>query len=376
MTFVPLGLIPLPRVKFRAHNGTTPLENEDLLTGMSSAPKLPDCRQYSGRQLQFDGVDMTQQRIGMAITAADSNAALSAVEDLENRGIGAAWMTSGSTGGGDSLSVFAAAGPSTRSIMFGTAITQTFPRHPIAVAQQVLTLAQLAPDRFQLGLGTSGQGGVEQTLGINFRAPLAHLREYVHILKALLQEGSVDYSGRYYQAHTSIPAPVDVPVMAAALGEGAFEMCGAEADGAISWVCPGTYLRDVALPAIQRGAEQAGRPTPPLVAHVPVCVHDDPEEAREAIAGQFRGFARAPFYRNMFNNAGFPEVTEGVWSPGMVDAVAVSGNEEQVTEGLRGLLEMGAAELMASPVPAGPDREGSLDRTMGLLARISQSVAG
>ena len=94
------------------------------------------------------------------------------------------------------------------------------------------------------------------------------------------------------------------------------------------------------------------------MAHVPVCVHDDPEEAREAIAGQFRGFARAPFYRNMFNSAGFPEVTEGVWSPGMVDAVAVSGNEEQVTEGLRGLLEMGAAELMASPVPAGPDREG------------------
>ena len=41
MTFVPLGLIPLPRVKFRAHNGTTPLENEGLLTGMSSAPKLP-----------------------------------------------------------------------------------------------------------------------------------------------------------------------------------------------------------------------------------------------------------------------------------------------------------------------------------------------
>ena len=260
--------------------------------------------------------------------------------------------------------------------MFGTAITQTFPRHPIAVAQQVLTLAQLAPNRFRLGLGTSGQGGVEQTLGANFRAPLAHLREYVRILKALLQEGSVDYSGRYYQAHTSIPAPVDVPVMAAALGEGAFEMCGAEADGAISWVCPGAYLRDVALPAIQRGAEQAGRPTPPLMAHVPVCVHDDPEEAREAIAGQFGGFARAPFYRNMFNNAGFPEVTEGVWSPGMVDAVAVSGNEEQVTEGLRGLLEMGAAELMASPVPAGPDREGSLDRTMGLLARISQSVAG
>ena len=317
---------------------------------------------------------MAQQRIGMVVTAGDSNAALRTVEELENLGIAAAWMTSGSTGGGDSIGVFTAAGPRTSSILFGTAITQTFPRHPIAVAQQVLTLAQLAPHRFRLGLGTSGQGGVEQTLGINFRAPLAHLREYVRILKALLQDGSVDYSGSHYQAHTSIPSAVDVPVMAAALGEGAFEMCGAEADGAISWVCPAAYLRDVALPAMQRGADQAGRPAPPLVAHVPVCVHDDPEEAREAIAAQFRGFARAPFYRNMFNNAGFPEVSEGVWSPGMVDAVAVSGNEEQVIEGLRGLLEMGATEVMASPVAAGPDREGSLERTMGTLARASQSV--
>ena len=173
-----------------------------------------------------------------------------------------------STGGGDSLSVFSAAGPRTRSIMFGTAITQTFPRHPIAVAQQVLTLAQLAPNRFRLGLGTSGQGGVEQTLGINFRAPLAHLREYVRILKALLQEGSVDYSGRYYQAHTSIPAPVDVPVMAAALGEGAFEMCGAEADGAISWVCPGSTCRMLPCRPCSVGP---GRPVAPRLLWWPMC---------------------------------------------------------------------------------------------------------
>ena len=153
---------------------------------------------------------------------------------------------------------FAAAGTRTRDIMMGTAITQTFPRHPIAVAQQVLTLAQFAPGRFRLGLGTSGQGGMEQTIGANFRAPLAHLREYVRILKALLQEGSVDHSGRYYQAHSNIPAPVDVPVMAAALGTRAYEICGAEADGAISWVCPRSYLQDVALPAMQAGSEARG----------------------------------------------------------------------------------------------------------------------
>ncbi len=169
---------------------------------------------------------MAEKRIGVAITAADSNIALAAIEDLEKRGFPAAWMTSGSASGGDSLSVFAAAASRTQNIMLGTAITQIFPRHPIAVAQQVLVLAQRAPGRFRLGLGTSGQGGMEQTFGADFRAPLAHLREYLRIEKALLQEGSVDFSGRYYQAHTSLTSPVDVPVMAAALGPRAYQLCG------------------------------------------------------------------------------------------------------------------------------------------------------
>ena len=200
---------------------------------------------------------MAEKRIGVAVTAPDSSAALAAIEDLEGRGFSAAWMTSGSASGGDSLSVFAAAAGRTQNIMLGTAITQIFPRHPIAVAQQVLVLAQLAPGRFRLGLGTSGRGGMEQTFGADFRAPLAHLREYLRIEKALLQQGTVDFSGRYYQAHSSIPSPVQVPVMAAALGPSAYQLCGAEADGAISWVCPGFYLRDVALPAMR---SRAGRP--------------------------------------------------------------------------------------------------------------------
>ncbi len=319
---------------------------------------------------------MAEKRVGVAVTAPDSSAALAAIEDLEKRGFPAAWMTSGSASGGDSLSVFAAVASRTRNIMLGTAITQIFPRHPIAVAQQVLVLAQLAPGRFRLGLGTSGRGGMEQTFGVDFRAPLAHLREYLRIEKSLLQQGSVDFSGRYYQAHTSNSSPVDVPVMAAALGPRAYQLCGAEADGAISWVCPGSYLRDVALPAMRKGAEIADRPVPPLVVQVPVCVHDDPDEAREAVRQQFAGFARSPFYQDMFTGAGFPEVSQGTWSDRMVDAVAVWGDESRVTEGLQGLFSMGATEILASPVPAGGDHETSRDRTLAVLAKVAQSVNG
>jgi hypothetical protein len=71
----------------------------------------------------------------------------------------------------------------------------------------------------------------------------------------------------------------------------------------------------------------------------------------------------------MFTAAGFSEVSEGTWSDRMVDAVAVWGDETQVSEGLRGLLSLGATEILASPVPAGGDQAESLERTLRLLAQ-------
>jgi F420-dependent oxidoreductase-like protein len=317
---------------------------------------------------------MVQKRLGMVVSAPDSSAVLTSIAHVEQQGIPAAWLTSAGAGGADPLGVFAAAALRTQHILLGTAITQTFPRHPIAVAQQVQVLAQLAPGRFRLGLGTSGRAGMEQTYGVNFRAPLGHLREYVRIVKSLLHTGSVDFAGRYYQAHTRLSAPVDVPVMAAALGEKAYELCGAEADGAISWVCPGTYLREVALPALHRGADSAGRPVPPLVAHAPVCVHDHAEEVRAAIRQQFGFFARSPFYQNMFRAAGFAEVTQGTWSDAMIDAVALWGNEARVADALTGLFALGATEILVSPVAAGVDRAASLERTLRLLSQVARTI--
>ncbi len=125
---------------------------------------------------------------------------------------------------------------------------------------------------------------------------------------------------------------------------------------------------------MQRGAERADRTVPPLIVQVPVCVHENPEEARDAVRQQFAGFARSPFYQNMFTAAGFPEVSQGTWSDGMVDAVAVWGDESQVNEGLQGLLSMGATEILASPVPAGGDREASREQTLEVLAKIAKSV--
>ena len=294
------------------------------------------------------------------------------IEQAEQLGIHAAWMT---TGGArlDSITVFAAAAVRTQRIKLGTSIVPTFPRHPLVMVQQAQVVAQLAPGRFRLGVGPSHRPTIE-AMGIQFTSPLSHLREYLRVLKPLLQQGRVDFDGDYYKAHESIPEPLDLPVMASALQRGSFELCGEEADGAISWICPGVYLRDVALPAMRLGAERAGRLVPPLIAHAPVCVHDNATEVRAAVREQIQN-PRLPFYRQMLMAAGFPEAAAGTWSDAMIEAVVLAGDEARVAERLHTLLTYGAAEVLASPVLAGRDRMASLERTLRLLGRVAQSVS-
>ena len=316
---------------------------------------------------------MSPKRIGVAVSAPQADAVLSNIERAEAAGLQAAWLTTGGVGL-DGLTLFAGAAMRTERVMFGTSIVPTFPRHPIVVAQQVQVLDQLAPDRFRLGVGPSHRPPMESMFGVNFRSPLGHLREYLTILKTLFQTGSVDFDGQFYQAHASIGAPINVPVMASALRTGSFELCGAEADGAISWVCPGAYLEKEALPAMQRGAEKADRPTPPLIAHAPVCVHEDLDDVRVAVQQQLSNYPRLPFYQRMFAAAGFPEAAEETWSDAMIEGTVLWGSEAEVRQRLDNLYSLGASEVLVSLVHAGDDQEASLGRTMDLLGEVAQSL--
>ena len=302
--------------------------------------------------------------------AADVLAGIVRAEEL---GISAAWLVTGSASI-DPLTLLASAIMRTSNILLGTCIVTTFPRHPVVVAQQVQVIDHLAPDRFRLGVGPGHRNSQVATYGVNFHTPLGHLREYLRISKALLQEGSVQFDGSYYQAHASIVKPVNVPVMASALQPKSFDLCGEDSDGAISWICPQPYLRDVALPAMAEGAQRAGRPVPPLIEMVPVSVHENADEVREAIRGELV-HPRLPFYQRMFAAAGFPEASEGKWSDAMIDATACWGEESRVAEELESLFTKGTTEVMAVPILAGSDKAASLDRTLRLLAQVSRAIA-
>jgi alkanesulfonate monooxygenase SsuD/methylene tetrahydromethanopterin reductase-like flavin-dependent oxidoreductase (luciferase family) len=190
---------------------------------------------------------MAKLQIGALVHGDSAQELLELITRMEGYGIHAAWITN-SGARHDGIAVMAVAATQTRHIKLGTSIVPIYPRHPLIMAAQARVVADLAPGRFRLGIGPSHRAMIE-AMGLNFHAPLAHVREYLQILNALLKTGSVAFDGAHYKAHDRMPAPVDLRVMAAALRRNAFELCGEIADGAVSWLCPGSYLRDVALPA-------------------------------------------------------------------------------------------------------------------------------
>ncbi len=318
---------------------------------------------------------MADRIIGAQIVARDAAGIVDGIVHAEELGIPAVWLTTGGTAP-DGLTVFAAAAMRTSRVLMGTAITPTFPRHPISVVQQAVALASLAPGRFRLGVGPSHKPAMEGTFGIPFERPLAHLRAYLAVLKGLLQQGAADVDQAGIVAHARLAGPPPgIPVMASALQKRSFTLCGELADGAITWLCPAAYVRDVALPALRAGAERANRQSPPLVMHVPVCVSDDPAAVRETVRAQYAGYLRTISYPAMLAASGFPEALQGEWSDQMIDAVIVHGSENAVGERLRGLLAMGADEIIASPLAAGPDGAATIERSLRLVGELSKQPA-
>jgi alkanesulfonate monooxygenase SsuD/methylene tetrahydromethanopterin reductase-like flavin-dependent oxidoreductase (luciferase family) len=237
--------------------------------------------------------------------------------------------------------------------------------------QGAVVVDSLAPGRLRLGVGPSHKPTIEGTWGIPFVRPLQHLREYLAILQAALGQGKVDFDGKRMSAHAQLPGgPTQVTVMASALRSNGFRVCGELADGAISWVCPLPYLRDVAVPAIRDGAAAKGRPAPPLIAHVPVAVSEDVEAVRKAAARQIGFYPRVPFYSQMFQDAGFPEAREGQLSGRMVDALVIHGSAEEVKERLRQVPAFGASELLAMPILVAGDEQ-ALPRTLAVLGELA-----
>src|ERR687897_2585473 len=290
----------------------------------------------------------TRERVGLVVDGANAASAVKTIVAAEAAGVRQIWMVQPPSGP-DTLTTPSAAATKTSAIGLGTSIVPTYPRHPLVMAQQALSLYDIAPSRLRLGIGPSHQAIIEGIYGLAQTAPLAHLREYVNVLRTALWEGKVDHHGKFFNVKVSMSHTAQIPVLISTLGMKAFQLAGEIADGALSWVCPVPYLIRTGIPALRTAAAAANRRSaPPLVAHVPVALSQDRDTVLAAGHQLLDMYAKFPFYAKMFADAGFPLTANQSISDALVDNLVISGNEDTVAARFTELVAAGLDELMVS----------------------------
>jgi len=187
------------------------------------------------------------------------------------------------------------------------------------------------------------------------------MEELVPLLRRLwrLHEGPVRHQGRFYHlditptAEVDAPVRPDIPVYTAGVNARMVEAAGRVADGFLGHpLFAAAYFDEVVRPAIQRGAEKAGRDADLVaVCGVVICaVADDEDQARREAAGQLAFYAAPKAYAPVLALQGFDAAGAAIREAfaaadhdamvaavpdAMVDALAVAGTPTQVAEQLR-----------------------------------------
>lgn len=295
-----------------------------------------------GLTLPMTGVPLAEQR--------------EIVEMLPDLGYTDAW--SSESGGADAFTPLALAAQWAPGIRLGTAIVPVYTRGPALLAQQAATLADLAPGRFVLGIGTSSDTIVERWNGIPFTEPYAKVRDTLRFLRRALAGEKVTDDALGVQGFRLEQAPAAAPpVVLAALRPGMLRLAAREADGAITnWLAP-YDLRTV------RGALGD---EPELLARLFVCPTSDDDTARYIARRMIAAYMNVPVYRAFHEWLGRGEALKPMhdaWSAGdrkgaleaipdqVVDDLVVYGPPAACRERLQEYVANGLSTPIVAVVP-------------------------
>jgi probable F420-dependent oxidoreductase len=241
---------------------------------------------------------------------------------VESEGYDGAWAAEA---GHDPLLIAASAAPATTTLELGTGIVVAFGRSPMITATMANDVQLLSKGRLLLGLGSQIKPHIEKRYSMPWSHPAPRMREYVLAMRAIWScwnEGeALNFRGEFYK-HTLMtpffnpgPNPYGAPkVYLAAVGELMTEVAGEVADGLL--VHPFTterYLREVTLPALERGLAKSGR----ALEGYPISYagliatgdsDDDRVEAATAVRGQIAFYGSTPAYRPVLELHGWGEL--------------------------------------------------------------------
>ncbi len=230
------------------------------------------------------------------------------IRELVDLGYTDVW--SSEANGADGFTPLALASVWAPELRLGNAIIPAFTRGPACLAQSVGSLAQAAPGRFVLGLGTSSNVIVERWNGIPFEKPYQRVRDTVRFLRAALsgekvKEDYETFSVKGFKLGVIPPEPV--PILVAALREGMLNLAGREGDGAIINWLSADDVSTVAPIVTAHGEEKE------VVARIFVAPIDDADSVRAFGRFAISAYLNVPVYAAFHEWLGRTDQLKGMW---------------------------------------------------------------
>jgi probable F420-dependent oxidoreductase len=254
----------------------------------------------------------------------------------------------------------------TTELQLGTSIAVAFARNPMTLANTAWDLQAASQGRFILGLGSQIKPHITKRFSMPWSHPAPRMREMILAIRAIWaswNDGTkLDFQGDFY-THTLMtpffnPGPNphgNAKIFLAGVGELMTEVAGEVCDG---FLCHGftteRYLREVTLPALERGAAKAGRTLADIEISGPafVVTGTTEEEMAASVQGtkqQIAFYGSTPAYRGVLELHGWGGLQddlnkmskEGKWTEmgelitdDILDTFAVVAEPEKLAEGI------------------------------------------
>jgi len=197
-------------------------------------------------------------------------------------------------------------------LRLGTAIIPAYTRSPACLAQCAATLADAAPGRFAIGIGSSSNIIVERWNGVPFVEPYKKVRDVVRFLRDAFSGEKVTQRYDTFEVQgfrLGIRPEQAPPILVAALREGMLRLAGREADGAIiNWLAPSDVPTVVG--AVRDAAGGADRE---IVARIFVCPSEDAATVRAAAKFAIAAYLNVPVYAEFHRWLGRTEQLQAMW---------------------------------------------------------------
>jgi probable F420-dependent oxidoreductase len=271
--------------------------------------------------------------------------------------------------GADAFTPLALAAAWEPRLRLGTAIVPAYTRSPACLAQSVASLADAAPGRFAIGIGSSSNVIVERWNGVPFVEPYRKVRDVVRFLRDALNGEKIakQYDTFQVQGFTlGVRPEVKPPILVAALREGMLRLAAREGDGAIiNWLSADDVTR---VAGVVR--DSAGGEPKEVVCRIFCCPSDNAEVVRAAARFAIAAYLNVPVYAEFHRWLGRAEVLAPMWeawSSGdrkaalaaipdhVVDELVVHGTPEQCRATIQRYFDNGVTTSSLAILPF--DRE-------------------